>query len=147
MYFLSSFLVAASTLAFAPSAGINYIPDPEPIPLPIVRTAEEVKPIPNPAATEKEVECNCWNLLKKRFGSTPSMEEMQAQASEAFGNVGVFMYPPSPGFPNGTPHVSLTTGKMGYGTFEIEEYNYHRCKYSKRYVSFTDKRFVGFINL
>ena len=105
------------------------------------------KPIPEPDVTHREVECNCMNLLNKYFSDVPFMKEIQASAGVAFGNVAVFMYPPTEDFPDGMPHVAVTTGYMEAGTFQIEEYNYHECKQSRRMISFTDPRLVGFTTL
>ena len=105
------------------------------------------KPIPEPDVTHREEACNCYNLLKKHFSDVPFMQEIQSRAGVAFGNVAVFMYPPTEDFPDGMPHVAMTTGYMEAGTFEIEEYNYHECKQSRRMISFTDPYLMGFTTL
>lgn len=106
-----------------------------------------IKPIPSTEPVVKTSACNCYNILKENFASVPPMDQIQAMATSTMGNVAVFMYPATPEFPNGMPHVAISHGIQPDGSLLIEEYNYHSCAHSSRTISLTDHRLVGFITL
>lgn len=105
------------------------------------------KPIPNTEPVVKTSACNCYHILTENFASVPPMDQIVAMATSTMGNVAVFMYPATPAFPNGVPHVAISHGIQPDGSILIEEYNYHSCAHSSRTISPTDKRLVGFITL
>ncbi len=147
---LFSFIVAVSTAMIAPGLS-DYIPEAEPVPIllpvalvqPASEENREEKPLPNDAPIIKEEACNCYNILKERFSSVPSMGELVATARPGNGNVAVFRYPATPDWPDGIPHVALVHAVLPDGSLYIEEYNYHRCAHSFRTISPTDHRLLG----
>ena len=145
MYTLLSILTALSTPAFA--ADID-IPIPQPVPIEIKIAAPEPvsKPLP-PEPTQRSGACNCYKLLKNTFGEVPSMDQLQALATDEPGNVAVMMYPPTKDWPNGIPHVALVHGTDKDGNYIIEEYNYHRCTHSTRTIPPDYRHLIGFVSL
>lgn len=140
-------ILAFVTLPIA-SAHAPTEPRPEPQAIELPRTEVAVtKPLHEQGITHTERACNCYNLLKDHFKNVPKMVDILARAGVPFGNVAVFLYPPTSEFPNGIPHVAMTTGNMGAGTFEIKEYNYHECKESIRTINFSDPNLIGFVTL
>jgi hypothetical protein len=75
------------------------------------------------------------------------MNTLIAMATSTPGNVAVFMYPPTEGWPNGIPHVALVHGRDKAGNYLIEEYNYHRCTHSHRTIPPNYRHLIGFVNL
>lgn len=144
-------IIIATTTAFLfPLVSGDHIQEIDP-PIPEARVIEvidvpEEKPIPEKEITHEEIACNCYNLLLNHFREVPRMVEIFAAATTTLGNTAVFMYPPNEEWPEGIPHVAVVTS-AAEETFEVEEYNYHECKYSTRTVSRDDVRLVGFINL
>ena len=100
------------------------------------------KPIEYPLSIRK----NCYAYVELIVGDLPSMDYIQKNATQAYGNVAVFMYPPTEDFPNGLPHVGVT-GKQGYGEFDMKESHYKGNTVSERKVKFNDPYLVGFINI
>ena len=144
-----SFIVAFSTPAFAADIEppihqpVQEVTILEPAPI-----AEPSKPLPA-APTEKPEACNCYNILRENFDSLLPMDTLQAVAQpytpEA--NVAVFLYPATPEWPNGIPHVALVHDQLPDGSIQIEEYNYHSCTHSTRTINPNDHRLVGFVSL
>lgn len=150
-------IIATTTALLFPltSATETYtVPEPEPsIQQPATTTnqvevpAEEEKLIPEPLAKQTLSACNCYNILKEKHDSVPSMASLQQQAGPEIGNVAVFMYPPNEDWPTGIPHVASVLSTTTDGTILIEEYNYHQCQHTTREISPTDHRLIGFVNI
>lgn len=143
-------VIIATTIPFllTPVVGDN-IPEPLPIVAQTITQAlpiEEVKPLPATEPTVKESACNCYNILKDNFASVPAMSTLLAMATST-GNVAIMLYPATPDFPNGMPHVAIVRAVLPDGSYEIEEYNYKRCTHSTRVIPHNYHRLVGFITL
>ena len=150
MQTLVNVIIATATALMVPGVtSDSYQLNPTPLVVAQIVQQPEVieKVVPNRATTTSDVACNCYNLLTENFEVVPRMKTIQNTATSSFGSVAVFKYPPNEDWPEGIPHVAVTTGSTTLNSFEIEEYNFKECVHSYRFVSFNDVRLVGFIDL
>lgn len=143
-------VIIATTISFfsLPVVGDNIIEPLPLVPLSITKALpiEEVKPLPATEPVVKESACNCYNILKDNFSSVPAMSALLSMATSS-GNVAIMLYPATPDFPNGMPHVALVRAVLPDGSYEIEEYNYKRCTHGTRIIPADYHRLVGFTTL
>ena len=149
MYTFVNVIIATTTaFLFSPVVG-DHITEPLPLVSQTITQAlpiEEVKPLPATEPTVKESACNCYNILKDNFVSVPAMSMLLAMATST-GNVAIMLYPATPDFPNGMPHVAIVRAVLPDGSYEIEEYNYKRCTHATRIIPHDYHRLVGFTTL
>lgn len=113
------------------------------LPVPVEVEKPEQEDLPKVTSTA----CNCYNILKERFDSVPSMAALESMATSTVGNVVFMKYPPTAAFPNGVPHVALVQEVYPDQSLLIEEYNFQSCTHSHRVIPHNYHRLIGFITL
>lgn len=113
---------------------------PRPDPMPLVMEVLEVPILP------WYILSNCWELVRLRHPSLPPTKVILANLQDEPAEVGVFWYPPSRRYPQGTYHYVSVISSSSVG-FSYEQTNYNGGKYSLGASLYDNPNFVGFYDI